>query len=96
MTLTKLRICTFNARSLSSQARFAEFQAEVDKIKHDVIGIAEVKRRGSGRLNLPNDAVLLYAGHDNKTAEGVGFYVSPHLKSRIAGFNAISPRVAEL
>uniref|UniRef100_A0A914XSB3 Uncharacterized protein n=1 Tax=Plectus sambesii TaxID=2011161 RepID=A0A914XSB3_9BILA len=96
MTLTKLRICTFNARSLCSQARFAEFQAEVDKIKHDIIGIAEVKRRGSGRLNLPNDAVLLYAGHDNKTADGVGFYVSPHLKSRIAGFNAISPCVAEL
>uniref|UniRef100_A0A914VP86 Endoplasmic reticulum chaperone BIP n=1 Tax=Plectus sambesii TaxID=2011161 RepID=A0A914VP86_9BILA len=80
----------------SKEARFAEFQAEVDKIKHIVIGIVEVKRRGSGRLNLPNDAVLLYAGHDNKTAEGVGFYVSSHLKSRIAGFNAISPRVAEL
>uniref|UniRef100_A0A914XT66 Endonuclease/exonuclease/phosphatase domain-containing protein n=1 Tax=Plectus sambesii TaxID=2011161 RepID=A0A914XT66_9BILA len=96
MTLTNFCICTFNARSLCSQARFAEFQAEVDKIKQDVIDIAEVKRRRSGRLNLPNDAVLLYAGHDNKTAEGVGFYVSPHLKSRIARFNAISPRVAKL
>uniref|UniRef100_A0A914VRH7 Endonuclease/exonuclease/phosphatase domain-containing protein n=1 Tax=Plectus sambesii TaxID=2011161 RepID=A0A914VRH7_9BILA len=39
--------------------------------------------------------MLLYAGHNNKTVEGVGFYMSPHLKSRIAGFNAISPRVAE-
>uniref|UniRef100_A0A914WUD7 Reverse transcriptase domain-containing protein n=1 Tax=Plectus sambesii TaxID=2011161 RepID=A0A914WUD7_9BILA len=96
MTLTNFRICTFNARSLCSQACFAEFQAEVDKIKQDVIDIAEVKRRRSGRLNLPNDAELLYAGHNNKTAEGVGFYVSPHLKSRIARFNAISPRVAKL
>lgn len=96
MALTTLHLCTFNARSLCSRARLAEFQAEVDKIKYDVIGIAEVKRRGCGRLDLPNGAVLLYAGHDNKTADGVGFFVSPQLKSKIAGFTAVSPRVAEL
>ena len=59
---TKRVICYFEARSLYFQAHFAEFLAEFNKIKYSVIGVTEAQRRGSGRFNLRNDAVPLYAG----------------------------------
>ena len=43
----KLKICTYNARSLSSDDRVTEFEDEIAKIKFDIIGISETRRKGN-------------------------------------------------
>ena len=42
----QLKICTYNARSLSSDERVTEFEDEIAKIKFDIIGISETRRKG--------------------------------------------------
>lgn len=89
-------VCTYNAQGLTSQSRLAEFEAETGCINFNVIGLSETCKSGCGRLDLPSGHTLYYAGDDNKTNAGVGFYVPASLNKDIMDFKPISARVAQL
>ena len=46
----KLKICTYNARSLFSDDRLHELEDELDRINFDIVGICETRRKGEGCL----------------------------------------------
>ena len=48
----KLKICTHNARSLSSDDRLYELEDELDRINFDIVGICETRTKGEGCLTL--------------------------------------------
>ncbi len=52
--------------------------------------------RKTGQVDLPNKAALFHAGHDDKSKDGVGFYVSYATKDNVIGFWSSSARVVEL
>ncbi|XGW25766.1 hypothetical protein V3C99_006846, partial [Haemonchus contortus] len=41
---TKMAICTFNARTLASEACIEDLMMQARKIKYDVIGLTETRR----------------------------------------------------
>ena len=49
-----LKIGTYNTRSLSTDVRVTELQEELEKIKFDVVGVCEARRKGEGCTVLNN------------------------------------------
>ena len=92
----KLDIGTYNARTLLSDSRVNELEEELSNIKFDVIGLSEVRRKGTGRITLSKSEHHFYwkGGHESKY--GVGFIVNKNIAGNIIGFNDKSERIAQL
>ena len=92
----KLSIGTYNARSLSSDDRFIEFEDELTKINFDIIGISETRRKEEGCLTLNNTGHRFYYKGGNTCNNGVGFVVHKNIVDNITSFKGVSDRVAQL
>ncbi len=91
-----MNICTFNARSLLSDGQLLEFEEEARQIKFDVIGLAEVRRKGKGAIKRPNGNGFYFNGNDTCSVGGVGFYIASNWLNRVVSFESFSPRIAQL
>ncbi|CAH0729654.1 unnamed protein product, partial [Brenthis ino] len=58
---TPLYICSYNARSLSSDEKLLEFKESISKTKHDIIGLAEIRRMGYNILE-DQDHIFYFYG----------------------------------
>ena len=94
--MKEINICTINCRTLICDARLLELENAV-KLNHwDIIGLSEVRRRGTGSHTL-NDtqSVLYYSGYPNSSYGGSGFLVSRWLSGHVT-HSVVSPRVSFL
>ncbi|KAK6735663.1 hypothetical protein RB195_018723 [Necator americanus] len=57
---TRMTICTYNARTLASEAAIEDLMMQAKKIKYDVIGLTETRRRHP--LNAVNETEELFLG----------------------------------
>ncbi|CAG4951581.1 unnamed protein product [Colias eurytheme] len=89
-----LMICTFNVRSLSTKVRTLELNNAIDKIKWDIIGLAEIKKVGY-TIEEHKEYIFCYMG-ETQGLHGVGFLIKKSLRDNISGFLGISERVALL
>ncbi|KAF8364290.1 hypothetical protein PRIPAC_91213, partial [Pristionchus pacificus] len=73
----RLSLATLNCLTLSKDARIIELENALDKIKYDIVGLSEVRRKSAGEMDLSWSNGRLYhsARLPNHTA-GVGFIVS--------------------
>ena len=63
-----LNICTYNARSLSSDDRMIKLEEEISRIKWNIIGLSEVRRKGKGSITLNNTGhTVYYSGSGTET-----------------------------
>ncbi|MFH4980552.1 hypothetical protein AB6A40_007261, partial [Gnathostoma spinigerum] len=91
-----MNVCTINARSLLSDAQLIELEEEARQIKFDVIGLAEVRRKGNGAVSRPNGNYFYFSGSNTHPQGGVGFYVTSKWLKRVVSFKCVSPRIAQL
>uniref|UniRef100_A0A914W5D0 Endonuclease/exonuclease/phosphatase domain-containing protein n=1 Tax=Plectus sambesii TaxID=2011161 RepID=A0A914W5D0_9BILA len=80
----------------SYQAHAKSPHTEAKKIKYGIISLAEVKKCGTGCIDLKNGASLYYLGHADKAKDGVGFFVNLLQKQQVHGFITTSPRITQL
>lgn len=92
----KLSVITYNARTLLAEENLIELQTELQKIKWDVVGLGEVRRRGEGLVTLKSGHSFYYAGEEDKSEGGVGFIINKRLKNQILTVKKISTRVVYL
>ncbi|KAK4324387.1 hypothetical protein Pmani_004947 [Petrolisthes manimaculis] len=92
----KLKICTYNTRSFSSDNRMLEFEEELKKINFDIIGISEARRKGEGCLTLTNSGHCLYYKGGDTCQNGVSFLVHKNIAGNVIKFKGMSDRVAQL
>ena len=92
----KLKICTYNARSLSSDDRVTEFEDEIARIKFDIIGISETRRKGEGCLTLNTSGHTFYYKGGDTGHRGVGFIVNKNIAGNVTSFKSVSDRLAQL
>ena len=92
----KLKICTCNARSLSSDDRVIEFEDEIARIKFDIIGISETRRKGEGCLTLNTSCHTFYYKGGDTCHRGVGFMVNKNIAGNVTSFKSVSNRLAQL
>lgn len=91
---TKLRIASYNARTLRSEDRLEELLYELDKIAWDVVGVSEVRRQGEESIKLHSGHILYYRGDDNTSHEhGVGLLIHKRLTDNIKCITSVSDRV---
>jgi len=93
---TDLRICTFNARSLCSNVQLSTLISEAKRIKYDIIGISETKRKEPLTATW-SDGTGVYLGQRQEPwSGGVGFIVAPHFIPRVRDVRIINNRLAVL
>lgn len=91
-----LQIGTYNARTLSSDADIIDIEAELNKIKFDIIGLCETRRKGEGCMTLNHSGHNLYYKGGDTHHRGVGFIVHKDIVGNIQSFNGVSDRVAQI
>uniref|UniRef100_A0A914WAU7 Endonuclease/exonuclease/phosphatase domain-containing protein n=1 Tax=Plectus sambesii TaxID=2011161 RepID=A0A914WAU7_9BILA len=91
-----LNFCSFNARSLLDAGQLADFEDQAARINFDVIGLSEVRRRGTARLDLSSGYSLFYSGESDQSRNGVGFYMSQNWTARVLEFVPVSSRIASV
>lgn len=90
---TKIHVATYNARTLLSKERLLEMEAALEKIRWDVVGVSEVRRRGEECLRLRSGHTLYYRGHENKSEGGVGLFINKKWTKHITHTQSVSVRV---
>lgn len=91
-----LRICSYNVRTLLSDERMIQLEEELAKIKWDVVGLGEVRRRGENQVTLRSGNLFHYRGLEEKSEGGVGFIVHKRHLANIKDIKSISSRVIYL
>ena len=91
-----MNICTYNARSLSSDDSMIELDEEILRIKWNIIGLSEVRRKGKRSIILNNTGHTVYYSGSHEQTHGVGFVVNKNISYKVISFRGLSDRVAEL
>ena len=90
---TRLHIATYNARTLRTADRLLEMELALERIKWDVIGVSEVRRRGEECLELRSGHIFMYSGDENRSMGGVGLFINKRWASRISHIQSVSDRI---
>ena len=91
-----MNIWTYNARSLSSDDCMIELEEKISRIKWNIIGLSEIRRKGRGSIILNNTGHTLYYSGSDEQRHGVGFMVNKNIAHNVISFRGLSDRVAEL
>ncbi|KAK6735353.1 hypothetical protein RB195_018513 [Necator americanus] len=74
---TKMAICTYNARTLAAEAAIEDLMMQAKKIKYDVIGLTETRRRHPLNVVYETGEELSLETCDSRGVGGVGVLVNP-------------------
>ena len=89
---SKLRIATWNVRTLYQLGRLENVEREMRRLTVDIMGISEVRWTGAGSVELEDGGRLIYSGGEAHR-HGVGVMLSRSVASSLAGYYAVSERV---
>lgn len=89
-----LHIATFNVRSLSTIQKYIELTHAIQKIKVDILGLAETRKMGC-KIEEHSNHIFCYIG-ETPGLYGVGFLIKKEFKENIIHFNGLSERIALL
>ncbi|KAK6728975.1 hypothetical protein RB195_006185 [Necator americanus] len=92
-----LRLCTYNARTVSTDADLHALLGAAERIKFHVIALQETKCRRSDVRQM-NDGTLVIRGEKvpSRNVGGVGFVVHPSVVHLVDSHEILSPRLAIL
>ncbi|XGW32297.1 hypothetical protein V3C99_017105, partial [Haemonchus contortus] len=93
---TKMAICTFNARTLASEACIEDLMMQARKIKYDVIGLTETRRHRPLHAVFETGEELFLGTCDSKGVGGVGVLVNTHLAMNIDSYESLTTRIGRL
>jgi exonuclease III len=92
----EMRFGTWNIKSLNGKK--VVIVREMEKYRLELLGLSEVKKKGSGEKRLEKGFILRYSGVPaiNRAKEGVGVIVSDELDKRVIIWNPVSSRIITL
>ncbi|EYC03363.1 hypothetical protein Y032_0094g2713 [Ancylostoma ceylanicum] len=71
-----MTICTFNARTLASEASIEDLMVQLRKIRYDVIGLTETRRHWPLNATFDTGEKLFLGTCDSRGVGGVGVLVN--------------------
>lgn len=89
-----LNVGTWNVCTLNEPGRIEQVQFEAERLKIDVLGMAEVRWIGNGVHNV-NGWRFYYSGADVHH-RGVGFLVSPKVSQAVTAVQPVSDRIMRI
>nr|CDJ97120.1 Endonuclease exonuclease phosphatase domain containing protein [Haemonchus contortus] len=91
-----MAICTFNARTLASEACIEDLMMQARKIKYDVIGLTETRRHRPLHAVFETGEELFLGTCDSRGVGGVGVLVNTHLAMNIDSNESLTTRIGRL
>ena len=75
-----------------------ELIEEMGKYRLEILGISEVKKKGSGIVQLEKEYVLRYVGVNigRRVKEGVGVVLSEEMEKRVETWEAVNSRIISI
>ena len=86
------KIATWNVRTLLQHGKLENVKKEMDRLKFDILGISEMRWKGSGRIQT-DDHTVIFSGSENRSEMGVGMIFNKKWSKKLTGFWPISERV---
>ncbi|VDL86421.1 unnamed protein product [Nippostrongylus brasiliensis] len=90
---TSKTICTFNARTLASDASVEDLVMQTRKIKYSVIGLAETTRHRPLHAVFYTGEELFFGTYDSRGVSGVGVLINANLGMIIDSFEQLTTRI---
>ncbi|KAK6735800.1 hypothetical protein RB195_018816 [Necator americanus] len=91
-----MAICTYNARTLASEAAIEDLMMQAKKIKYDVIGLTETRRRHPLNAVYETGEELFLGKCDSRGVGGVGVLVNTSMAKNIDSFEQLTTRIGRL
>ncbi|EYC06495.1 hypothetical protein Y032_0075g925 [Ancylostoma ceylanicum] len=91
-----MTICTFNARTLASEASIEDLMVQARKIRYDVIGLTETRRHRPLNATFDTGEELFLGTCDSREVGGVGVLVNTNLAMKIDCFEQLTTRIGRL
>ncbi|KAK6767040.1 hypothetical protein RB195_026537 [Necator americanus] len=91
-----MAICTYNARTLASEAAIEDLMMQAKKIKHDVIGLTETRRRHPLNAVYETGEELFLGTCDSRGVGGDGVLVNTRMAKDIDSFEQLTTRIGRL
>ncbi|ETN74679.1 hypothetical protein NECAME_12811 [Necator americanus] len=91
-----MTICTYNARMLASEAAIEDLMMQFKKIKYDVIGLTETRRRHLLNAVYETGEELFLGTCDSRGVDGVGILVNTNMAKKIDSFEQLTTRIGRL
>ncbi|KAK6757196.1 hypothetical protein RB195_015178 [Necator americanus] len=91
-----MAICTYNARTLASEAAIEDLMMQAKKIKYDVIGLTETRRRHPLNAVYETGEELFLGTCDCRGVGGVGVLVNTSMAKNIDSFEQLTTRIGRL
>uniref|UniRef100_A0A7I4Z8G8 Reverse transcriptase domain-containing protein n=1 Tax=Haemonchus contortus TaxID=6289 RepID=A0A7I4Z8G8_HAECO len=88
--------CTFNARTLASEACIEDPMIQARKIKYDVIGLTKTRRHRPLHAVCETGEELFLGTCDSRGVGGVGVLVNTHLAMNIDSYESLTTRIGRL
>ncbi|KAK6757302.1 hypothetical protein RB195_015244 [Necator americanus] len=93
---TRITICTYNACTLASEAAIEDLMMQARKIKYDVIGLTETRRRHPLNAVYETGEELFLGTCDSRGVGGVGVLVNTRTAKNIDSFEQLTTRIGRL
>ncbi|ETN80180.1 hypothetical protein NECAME_09346, partial [Necator americanus] len=93
---TRMAICTYNARTLASEAAIEDLMMQAKKIKYDVIGLTETRRRHPLNAVYETGEELFLGTCDSRVVGGVDVLVNTSMAKNIDSFEQLTTRIGRL
>ncbi|KAK6739448.1 hypothetical protein RB195_008126 [Necator americanus] len=91
-----MAICTYNARTLASEAAIEDLMMQAKKIKYDVIGLTETRRCHPLNAVYETGEELFLGTCDSRGVGGVGVLVNTSIAKNIDSFEQLTTRIGRL
>ncbi|KAK6743950.1 hypothetical protein RB195_010944 [Necator americanus] len=93
---TRMTNCTYNARTLALEAAIEDLMMQTKKIKYDVIGVTETRRRHPLNAVYETGEELFLGTCDSRGVGGVGVLVNTNVANKIDSFEQLTTRIGRL
>ncbi|KAK6762178.1 hypothetical protein RB195_023046 [Necator americanus] len=93
---TRMAICTYNARTLVSEVAIEDLMMQAKKIKYDVIGLTETRRRHPLNAVYETGEELFLGTCDSRVVGGVDVLVNTRTAKNIDSFEQLTTRIGRL
>ena len=84
---TTVNIGTWNIRSLLGSGKSDVLVKELQRLKWDVVGLAELRWKDQGVLDLYDGCKIIFSGASEQGQAGVGFLLSDTAYRSVISFN---------
>ncbi|GFO50452.1 craniofacial development protein 2 [Plakobranchus ocellatus] len=70
------KIATWNVRTLQQKGKLENVVKEMERMKLNILGLAEVRRKGAGSMKLGRKTLIYSGGHTHERGVGILFDVT--------------------